>query len=679
MDKIIKRNGRVVDFVPEKVYRAIEKALKATGEGTSVAKEIGDEVIKDLNEKFAGLKPTVEDIQDLVEKNLIRNGKYETAKAYIIYRQSRTDLRKKKEILGIKDTLKLSLNSLKILEERYLRKDSVGKLVESPSELFRRVAKAIAQPDANYNSDPKETEKLFYDVLINLEFLPNSPTLMNAGTEMGQLSACFVLPIEDSLVSIFDTLKFVAIIHQSGGGTGFSFSKLRPSGDVVKSTMGIASGPVSFMKIFDRATEIIKQGGRRRGANMGVLSVTHPDIMEFMRVKEREGELSNFNLSVSVTDDYIDKVINNQPYELINPRNNKTEKMLNARDMFDMIVTSAWKTGDPGMIYLDEINRKHQTPGLGMIESTNPCGEVPLLPYESCNLGSINLVKMFSGNEFDYAKLSKTIEVAIHFLDNVIDANNYILPMIEKMTKGNRKIGLGVMGFADCLIKLDIPYDSQEALDFAEKLMSSIQREARKASSALAEKRGSFHNIDKSIFREKGPMRNATVTSIAPTGTISAIANVSSGIEPLFSVGYLRNALDSTFLVINPNFEDLAIKQGFYSTDLMSEVVHRGSIKQMPEIPQEVRRIFPTAHDISPESHVKMQAVFQKFVDNAVSKTINLPENATLEQTRAVFLLAHRLKCKGITIYRYGSKKRQALEFGDLDFRDLCQLGLCNF
>ncbi len=679
MNKIIKRDGSIADFNPEKIYRAIEKALNATGEDVSIAKKIGDEVVEELKKTFGILKPTVEDIQDLVEKSLIKNGKYETAKAYIIYRQSRAALRRHKEILGIKDTLKLSLNSLRILEERYIQRDSSGRITESPAEMFRRVAKAVAQADSNYGVDPQESEERFYNAMSNLEFLPNSPALMNAGTDLGQLSACFVLPIGDSLKDIFEALKNAAIIHQSGGGTGFSFSKIRPKGDVVKSTMGIASGPVSFMRIFDRATEIIKQGGKRRGANIGVLSVDHPDIVEFIRVKEEEGELDNFNISVAVTDSFITKAINNQNFEIINPRNKKVIKILNARDIFNLMVMSSWKSGDPGMIYIDEVNRKNPTPDLGIIETTNPCGEVPLLPFESCNLGSINLVKMFSGEQFDFKKLGEIVQLVVHFLDNMIDVNRYPLPDIEKMTKGNRKIGLGVMGFADCLIRLQIPYNSQQALDYAEELMNFIQNETRKASCALAEKRGSFPNIGKSIFKDKGPMRNATVTSIAPTGTVSTIANVSSGIEPLFSVGYLRNALDTTFLVLNPMFEKIARKRGFYSSTLMSQVVREGSIQRISSIPEDVRRLFPTAHDILPEFHVKMQSVFQKYVDNAVSKTINLPKDATLEQTRSVFLLASKLKCKGCTVYRYGSKKRQALEFGDIDFDDMCLPGICSY
>ena len=501
---------------------------------------------------------------------------------------------------------------------------------------------------------------------------------MNAGTDLGQLSACFVIPVEDSLISIFNAMKYAALIHQSGGGTGFSFSRIRPKGDIVKSTTGVASGPLSFLRIFDRATEIIKQGGRRRGANMGVLSVHHPDIVEFITVKEREGELNNFNISVALTDDFISKVRENRQYELLNPRNSTVVKMLDAADIFDLIVTSAWKSGDPGLIFLDEINRRNPTPQIGAIEATNPCGEVPLLPFESCNLGSINLASMVAKGDLDFDRLGRVVRIAVHFLDNVIDANHYMLPEIERMTKSNRKIGLGVMGFADCLIKLKIPYDSQSALTFANRVMEYIQNEARSESRRLGASRGSFPNVGESIFRDAGPMRNATVTSIAPTGTISTIADVSSGVEPLFSVGYLRNALDTTILMVNPLFEAISKERGFYSSSLLARITRTGSIRDIKDIPDDVRQLFPVAHDIAPEFHVKMQAAFQKHVDNAVSKTINLPKNATLNDLRRVFLLAHQLACKGITVYRYGSKRKQALTLGDIDQYDTCASGVCN-
>jgi len=494
----------------------------------------------------------------------------------------------------------------------------------------------------------------------------NSPTLMNAGTDIGQLSACFVLPVGDSIEEIFDALKYMALIHKSGGGTGFSFSRLRPRGDIVKSTMGVASGPVSFMKIFDTATEVIKQGGRRRGANMGILRVDHPDIIEFITAKEKEGVLTNFNISVGVTDEFMEAVENDKYYSLVNPRNGAVVKRLKAKAVFDLIATAAWKTGDPGLIFLDEINRKNPTPHVGIIESTNPCGEVPLLPYESCNLGSINLSRMVKDGEIDWDKLRRTVRIAIHFLDNVIDANKYPIPQVEKATKANRKIGLGVMGFAEMLIKLGIPYDSEEALATAEKVMSFISEEARKKSVELGEERGSFPNFSGSVWEKMGykAMRNATVTSIAPTGTISIIAGTSSGIEPLFAVAFVRNVMGTQLFEVNPVFEQIARERGFYSTELISKITKTGSVQGLSEVPPDVKRIFVTALEIAPEWHVRMQATFQKYTDNAVSKTVNLPYEATIDDVRRIFMMAYKLKCKGITIYRYGSKPEQVLVVG---------------
>ncbi len=495
----------------------------------------------------------------------------------------------------------------------------------------------------------------------------NSPTLMNAGTDIGQLSACFVLPVYDSIEGIFDALKCMALIHKSGGGTGFSFSRLRPKGDIVGSTKGVASGPVSFMKIFDVATEVIKQGGRRRGANMGILRVDHPDIVEFITAKEKEGVLSNFNISVGITDSFMEAVEEDGSFDLINPRNGEHVRSVRARDIFDLIVTMAWRTGDPGLVFLDEINRHNPTPHIGTIESTNPCGEVPLLPFESCNLGSINLSRMVDDGEINWERLRSTVRVAVHFLDNVIDANKYPIPEIEKMTKANRKIGLGVMGFAEMLIKMGIPYDSEEGVAMAEKVMSFISEEARRKSVELGEERGSFPNFNGSVWERRGykSMRNATVTSIAPTGTISIIAGTSSGIEPLFAVSYIRNVLGTQFFEVNQVFEKIAKERGFYSSSLIAEVTRLGSIQGIKGIPEDVKRIFVTALDISPEWHVRMQAAFQKYTDNAVAKTVNLPNDATLEDVRRVFLLAYKLKCKGITVYRYGSRSGQVLTVGE--------------
>ena len=560
---------------------------------------------------------------------------------------------------------KLTKNALKVLEKRYLLKDENGKVIETPDQMFHRVAHDIALADEKYGEDVKKTEREFYEIMSNLLFIPNSPTLMNAGTSIQQLSACFVIPIEDSMKSIFEAVKNTALIHQSGGGTGFSFSRIRPKGDIVKSTGGVASGPISFMKVFNAATDVIKQGGRRRGANMGILHVTHPDILEFIKCKDDPKELTNFNISVAVSDEFMEKVEKGEDYELINPRTKEQVGKLNAKEVFDMITEHAWRTGEPGIIFLDEINRHNPTPHVGMIESTNPCGEQPLLPYESCNLGSINLSKFVKGNDIDWDALKDVVWKAVHFLDNVIDRNKYPIPQIKKMTLANRKIGLGVMGFADLLIQLRIPYDSEEALEMAEKIMKFIQDEARMASVELGKQRGSFPNFKGSIWDGKYPaMRNATVTTIAPTGTISIIAGCSSGIEPLFAIAFMRNVLDKgdKLYEVNPYFEKIAKELGFYSDELMKKIAeNNGSVKGIEEVPVEWQRIFVTALDIDPEWHVRMQASFQKYTDNATSKTINLREEASIEDVRKAYMLAYKLKCKGITVYRYGSRPEQVL------------------
>ena len=552
--------------------------------------------------------------------------------------------------------MELSVNAIGVLKRRYLLKDDKGNLIETPEGMFRRIAKAVA-------SDP-EQEAEFYNIMANLEFLPNTPTLMNAGTELGQLSACFVIPVEDSLTSIFDAVKDMALIQQSGGGTGFSFSRLRPSGDSVKSTKGVASGPVSFMRVFDVTTDVIKQGGKRRGANMGVLRSDHPDIIEFIKSKSQGGRFSNFNISVAVNDKFMEALKKDGEYELVNPRNREVVRKIPARDIWNNIITMAWKTGDPGVIFIDEINRNNPTPHIGMMECTNPCGEQPLLPYESCNLGSINLAKMVADMEVDWEKLEKTIGLAVRFLDNVIDGNKYPLPEIEKITKANRKIGLGVMGFADMLIRLGIPYNSALALEKAEVVMKFIQEKSHTASEELAEEKGAFPNYEGSIF--KNPIRNSTVTTIAPTGSISIIAGCSSGIEPLFAISFVRNVMEGTKLVeVNPHFEKVAKERGFYSEELMMEIARTGTLADIEGIPDDVRQVFVTAFDIAPEWHVRMQAVFQKYTDNAVSKTINLPNNVDIKSVGGAFMLAYELKCKGITVYRYGSKNQQVLYLGD--------------
>jgi ribonucleoside-diphosphate reductase alpha chain len=569
----------------------------------------------------------------------------------------------------------LTENAVTVLQKRYLKKDDQGHSLESPDQMFRRVAENIAAADARYrSSDLPHTAQTFYDLLSSLEFLPNSPTLMNAGRELQQLSACFVLPVDDSLESIFEAVKDTALIHQSGGGTGFSFSKIRPKSDLVHSTSGVASGPVSFMRVFNMATEVIKQGGTRRGANMGILQVDHPDIMEFIRIKEDPKEMTNFNLSVALTGRFMEAVRRKEPYRLINPRTKREVARLFAKEVFDQIVRSAWQTGEPGMIFIDRMNQFNPTPSLGAYEATNPCGEQPLLPYESCNLGSVNLSKMLSRKgrnlTIDYPKLQATVWKGVHFLDNVIDQNRYPLPEIANATYRTRKIGLGVMGFADLLIDLKIPYNSDEALAVAHEIMAFIRREAREASASLAKERGVFPAYDGSIYPEQGILlRNATTTTIAPTGTISIIAGCSSGIEPLYALSYFRRVLGGIRLPeTNSRLMQIAKKKGFYSERLFSKIGATGSIQGIRGIPKEIQELFVTAHDISPTFHMKMQAVFQKYTDNAVSKTVNFPKEATLKEVEEVFLLADQEGCKGVTIFRDASREEQVLACSQTTF-----------
>jgi ribonucleoside-diphosphate reductase alpha chain len=573
----------------------------------------------------------------------------------------------------------LTENALRVLEKRYLKKDKQGEVIETPEELFRRVAKAIASAELTYDSSAniKDREEEFYQLMANLEFLPNSPTLMNAGRELGQLSACFVLPIEDSMESIFDAVKNTALIHKSGGGTGFSFSRLRPETDRVGSTGGVASGPVSFMRAFDTATDVIKQGGMRRGANMAILNIDHPDIEKFITAKKDLAVLTNFNLSVAVTGEFMEAVNADAEFDLINPHTKEVQAKVRARELFDKIVAMAWKTGDPGVVFIDQINRDNPTPHLGRIESTNPCGEQPLLPYESCNLGSINLSRMLKSTDgktqVDYVKLAQTVKTAVRFLDNVIDVNKFPLLEIEEMTRKTRKIGLGVMGFADMLILLGIPYNSEEALKVADAVMQFVNEEATKASVELATERGVFPAFEGSIYDtpDGARVRNASCTTIAPTGTLSIIAGCSSGIEPLFALSYIHNILDGAQLVeTNPYFEEAARSGGFYSEELMQQLATGTQFHTLKDIPDDIKRVFVTAHEISPEWHVRMQAAFQKSTHNAVSKTVNFPHEATKEDIANVYRMAYELGLKGITIYRDRSRELQPLSTSPVEKKE---------
>ncbi|MGC8585511.1 MAG: adenosylcobalamin-dependent ribonucleoside-diphosphate reductase [Thermoplasmata archaeon] len=735
-----KRNGDYVLYNRSKIKEAIRKAFLETNEvneADNISEMLSEKVEGILIDKFGNDIPTVEDIQDVVEEVLMQEGYVKTAKTYILYREKRKEIREIKNLFGIKDDLKLNVNAIKLLQARYLLKNEEGKIIETPREMFWRVARYVAIPEILYHEEiydingkqkeknieiryiPKKINlskfeiemlyrayrsmnsegkmkmsfddvlkflddhfdyvedlaKKFYEIMVNLEFLPNSPTLMNANTPLGQLSACFVIPVDDSIESIYDALKFTAVIHKSGGGTGFSFSKLRPQGDIVGSTMGVASGPVSFMQIFDVSTDVIKQGGKRRGANMGVLSVNHPDIINFINAKGFEGKFKNFNLSVSIPDSFMDAVMANEEIDMINPRTRMPVSRMPARQIWNLIISQAWKTGDPGVLFIDEINRKNPTPLLGEIEATNPCGEQPLLPFESCNLGSINLSRFVNDKgEIDWERLRKIIKIAVHFLDNVIDANKYPLPQIEYMTRQTRKIGLGVMGFAEMLIKMKIPYASKRAVEIADDVMGFIERVSHEESENLAKYKGTFRAWEFSVWKEKGiRMRNATTTTIAPTGSISIIAGTSSGIEPLFGLVFIRNVLENTEMIeINTLFEEELRKRNLYSEDILRQVSEKGSIQSM-DLPEDIKNIFQVAHDIDFRWHVLMQATFQKHTDNSVSKTINMRNDSTLEEVEEAYMLAYKLKCKGITVYRDRSKREQVIytRLNDRELKDI--------
>ncbi len=711
-ERVRKRDGSIVAFDEAKIEHAIQRAAfdvrHDEQQAGAIARRTKTMVVDRLARAYRDTIPSVEEVQDVIEAALMAQGLGDIAKSYILYRENRSQVRFAKSALGLTDDLKLPVNAVEVLKKRYLLKDDSRRIVETPSELFRRVARHVAQAEANYRSDvgTEAAEEAFYRMMRDREFMPNSPTLMNAGTPLGQLSACFVLPVDDSIEGIFKTLADMARIHQTGGGTGFDFSRLRPRGDLVGSTKGHASGPLSFMSIFDKATEVIVQGGRRRGANMGILRCDHPDIIDFIEAKVSSNAFRNFNLSVGVTEVFLRAARENRPFDLVSPHTGESIRQIGARALFDLIVNAAWRTGDPGLIFLDQINRHNPTPQVGAIEATNPCGEVPLLPYESCILASINLDKMtkdkgadgqIGSAAVDWAKLRDRVQWGVRFLDDVIEVNRYPLEAIQAATLGNRKIGLGVMGFADLLIRLGIPYTSPEAVAFATRLMRFIHKESMAASEKLANERGVFPNFDKSIHARGGrKLRNATVNTIAPTGTISIIAGCSSGIEPLFAISFVRNVLSGTRLFeTNPLFEEIAKERGFHRRELLAQVAKHPSLAKVKGIPREVKKLFVTAFDVAPRQHLEIQAAFQRYTDNAVSKTINLPADATVEDVREIYLEAHRLKCKGITIYRYGSKPDQVLSVGaeeepqpaeapdfvavDQEFAGGCVGGICDF
>ena len=673
---ILKRDGKEAPFEKEKILLGIIKAAQEAEIGPKdFAEKVTQEVLRLLEEQKSKTL-TTELIGDLVEKTLMEKGHVEIAKSFILHRHKKAEEQQRRAlILGNRreeENLEFSDQALKILGRRYLLKDVQGNLLETPQQILIRVATNIAQADALYEgteAEVKATAEEFYQAMAELRFLPNSPTLMNAGTKVQQLSSCFVLPVEDTMEGIFGSLKDAAIIHQRGSGTGFAFSRLRPKGDFVKKNMGVAAGVVEFLRVYDAALESIKQGGVRKGANMAVLRVDHPDIIRFIESKRDKKSLKNFNISVAVTDRFMKAVEEDKQYYLTNPRTGKYVGKLRAKDVFALITQNAWKTGDPGLIFIDEINRKHPGKHLGDIETTNQCGEAPLLPYEGCALGSLNLVKFIDKEkkDLDWEKLKETIQIAVHFLDNVIDMNSYPKLVIAELTKRTRKFGLGIMGLADIFCKLKLKYDSEEALELADKLMTFIKEVTYEKSAELAKKRGACPAWKGSDHYHAGrKMRNMSCLSVSPTGTISILGDASSGCEPLFALAYHKTVLgDTEFLYMNKEFEKIAREREFYSPELMNLVAKTGSIQGIKEIPKDVRDIFVTAQDIGPEWHIKMQAVLQKHVDNSISKTINFPATAAIKDVEEAYLLAWKMKCKGITIYRDGSYEEQVMNIGE--------------
>ncbi len=661
------RAGQLAPFDVARVSEAVLAAAREVGrDEPPIAEEAARRVVADVAARFGRVPPGVEDVQDAVERVLMAMGLEDVARAYVVYRQRRAELRETKRLLGVRDELKLSLNAVTVLRERYLLRDAQGTPVESTAGMMVRVAShvALAEEEFEPGSADRWAEE-FAGLLKRLEFLPNSPTLMNAGTRLGLLSGCFVLPVEDSLESIFTTLARTALLHQAGAGTGFSFSRLRPFGDRVASTGGVASGPLSFIGVFDVATDVIKQGGRRRGANMAVLDASHPDIVDFVRAKDEEGRLGNFNLSVAVSDRFMRAATRGEVHRLVNPRTGRAAASMPAADLLQLIAEHAWRSGDPGLLFSDRINRRNPVPSLGRIEATNPCGEVPLLPDESCTLGSLNLARFAGPRGVDWRRLGETVRLAVRFLDDVLEVNRYPAPELELAAKATRKIGLGMMGLAELLAARGIPYDSTAAVRLAARVARRIRDEARAASAQLAQERGPFPLFAESRYARRGrpALRHAQLTSIAPTGTISLIAGTTSGIEPIFAIAYLRAALGGRLVEVHPLFERVARERGFYSDELMADIVRAGAVRDELRVPEDVRRAFVTALEIAPEAHLRMQAAVQRHVDAAVSKTVNLASDASVEDVRRIYVDAWKAGVKGITVYRYGSRPGQVLSF----------------
>jgi ribonucleoside-diphosphate reductase alpha chain len=660
--KVKRRDGTLVPFDVTRIEAAITRAAREVAcNDPDMPAIVAGAVADALGSRVA----SVEEIQNLVEARLGEAGLDDVVRAYVIYRQRHAELRAAKSLLGVRDELKLSLAAATVLRERYLLRDEQGQPVESTGEMMDRAARCVAAAEDKYRPGASaEWAERFSSLMRNLDFLPNSPTLMNAGTGIGLLSGCFVLPVQDSLHSIFTTLGQAAEIQRAGGGTGYAFSQVRPAGDRVASTGGTASVPMSFLGLYDAAASVVSMGGRRRGACMAVLDASHPDIRDFVGAKAKSpGDLAHFNLSVGVNDAFLRAVERGGMHRMVNPRTGKTVAQIPAAELFDAICEGAHACGDPGLVFLDTINRSNPVPARGRIEATNPCGEVPLLPYESCNLGSINLARTITNGRVDWDRLDHVAGVAVRFLDDVIDVSRYPFPELGEATRATRKIGLGVMGLAELLATLGVPYDSEEALRLAGQVMHRIKQAGSTASRRLAEVRGSFPAIGDSRFARSGPRRNAQVTSVAPTGTISLIAGTTAGIEPMFAIAFTRAIVGRHLLEVNACFDRVARDQGFYRDDLIAEIAQRGGVRGYPQLPKEVRAAFPTAAEIAPEWHLRMQAAVQRYVDAAVSKTVNLPAAATVDDIRTIYLAAWKAKVKGITVYRYGSREGQVLTY----------------